>query len=255
MGVLSASLRLQLQLVRANPDYLMALATTPLFAVIFMSVVRSAGRDDLIPHAVLAPVLIGLWAMSLFVSGEVISTDRDFEILETQVAAPADLAVAITGRVAAVTLLGLLAFVESWLVALLVFGVAVPVAHPIAFALGMVVSAWAMAATALVMAAVFVLSRSARTFQNSLSYPFYVLGGVIVPVSLLPAWMQPASRVVFLSWSSDLLRDTLRPGPIGGLGWRLGMIALLGLAGFLVGRWLVARLLDRVRRTGTLTFA
>ncbi|MDX1450897.1 MAG: ABC transporter permease, partial [Acidimicrobiia bacterium] len=105
------------------------------------------------------------------------------------------------------------------------------------------------------MATVFTAARSARTFQNSLSYPFYVLGGVLVPVEMLPGWVQPLSRGVFLSWSSDLLRDSLAYPPVASLGFRVAVILLLGLVGFGLGWWLMGRVIDRLKRIGTVKYA
>jgi ABC-2 type transport system permease protein len=102
------------------------------------------------------------------------------------------------------------------------------------------------------MSRLLVLARNAVTFSNSASYPFYVLGGILVPVSLLPAWIRPVSSVVFLSWSADLLRATLESGPIANVAYRLGMIAFLGTCGFLVGAALLVRILQRVRGNGEL---
>ena len=114
---------------------------------------------------------------------------------------------------------------------------------------------FAVAGTALIMASLFVLTRSARTFQNSLSYPFYVLGGVLVPVSYLPDWLRPLSSGVFLSWSADLLRASLAPAPVHRLAFRLAMIVLLGLAGLALGRLALGRILDRLRTSGELGLA
>jgi ABC-2 type transport system permease protein len=77
----------------------------------------------------------------------------------------------------------------------------------------------------------------------------------MVPVSLLPSWLEPVSRVVFLSWSSDLLRDALTPGTVSHLLPRLGAILALGGAGYLVGFVLLRRAVDRLRRTGSLNYA
>lgn len=254
MRTLRAGWSYQAAVVGSQPDYWMTLLTNPLLAVVFLGIVRSAGRDDLLGHAVLAPALLGMWAMSLFISGEVVSRDRDFGLLEPTLAAPSSYALLLTGRVAFVTMLSLLGFAESWLVAWMVFGVAIPIPHPAAFALTLAVSAYAMAGTALVMSALFVASTSVRRFQNSLSYPFYVLGGIMVPVALLPGWVQPLSRVVFLSWSSDLLRESLARSPVADLPLRLAAVLALGTLGFVAGRWLLGRLVDRVRRSGEVAF-
>jgi len=100
-----------------------------------------------------------------------------------------------------------------------------------------------------------VLARSARIFQNSLSYPFYVLGGVLVPVALLPGWLQPLTRVVFVSWSADLLRDSLSAAPIADPTLRLAAVLGLGATGLGAGIFLLRRVLVRVRALGTLTYA
>jgi ABC-2 type transport system permease protein len=255
MRVFGAAVRLQLRIVRSDPDYLMPLVTVPLFAITFLAIVRQAGRDDLTGYALMAPVLIALWQLSLLDSGEVIAEDRWQGVLEAVIAAPANIAVVVVARVLAVSGLSLLAVVEVWLVARLLFGVAIEIHHPLVFVLTLAASVLAMSGTALIMAALFVLARSARTFQNSLSYPFYVLGGVLVPVSFLPDWLEPLSSAVFLSWSADLLRDSLAPGSVSDVPARVTMILALGAAGAAVGGLLLRFILRRVRTTGSLTYA
>jgi ABC-2 type transport system permease protein len=98
----------------------------------------------------------------------------------------------------------------------------------------------------------FVLARNATTFSNSASFPFYVLGGILVPVSVLPHWIQPLSSAVFLSWSADLLRAALRPTPMHDFAFRLGMVAFLGACGLTVGVWSMRVILVRVRASGEL---
>lgn len=254
MRVFAAAVRLQLRLTRSDPDHMMPLVTVPLFTVTFLAIVRHAGRDDLTGYALMAPVLIALWQLSLLDSGEVIAEDRSQGTLESVIAAPANIAVVVVGRVFAVTTVSLLAFIEVWLVARLLFGVAIEIHHPLVFVATIAASIVAMSGTALIMAGLFVLARSARTFQNSLSYPFYVLGGVLVPVSFLPDWLEPLSSGVFLSWSADLLRDSLEPGSVSDVPARVTMILALGAAGAAVGGLLIRFILQRVRRTGSLAY-
>lgn len=255
MRAFLASFRLQLRLIRGDPDYVMPLATAPFYAIVFLAILRHADRGDLAEYALMAPVLIALWHLSLTVSGETVADDRWLGTLELAVAAPASFAASVVGRVVAVTAVALLAFGEVWAVARAFFGISIEFHHPLAFGLTLAATALAMAGTALIMAALFVVTRSARTFQNSLSFPFYVLGGVLVPVSFLPDWIEPLSAAVFLSWSADLLRDSLDPAPVHDLAARLAMVLVLGAAGFAVGRLLLERLLRRVRATGEIGLA
>lgn len=250
MTGLRAGWRRQKDVIASQPDYWLTLVSNPLLAVVFLAIVRNAGRDDLLGHAVLAPALLGMWAMSLFVSGEVVARDRDIGLLEPTVATPSSYAMITIGRIMFTTALALVGFAQSWLVALILFHTAVPIPHPAAFTATIAVSAFAMAGTAVVMSALFIRSPNVRRFQNTLSYPVYVLGGILVPVTLLPEWVQPISKIVFLSWSSDLLRDTLAPAPIPGLLPRLAVIAVLGATALGAGTLMVRRMVDRLRRTG-----
>jgi ABC-2 type transport system permease protein len=212
---------------------------------------KHAGRPDLTGYAAVAPVFIALWWMALFNSGWTITIERWNGTIEMLVAAPSSFAAVIFGRITTTTLAGIVSFGETWIVARL-FGTTVHIEHGWAFLATIVVTLAAMAGTALAMASLFVLARNAVTFSNSASFPFYVLGGILVPVSLLPHWIRPISSIVFLSWSADLLRAGLRSTPIHDFGLRLGMVALLGACGLAVGAWAMQVILQRVRGSGEL---
>lgn len=250
-GVL-AGLRRELRELRRSPDRLMALVTAPLLTVVFLSIMLHSGRTDLAPFAVLAPALLVLWQMALQTSGDTVESERENGSLEALVATPTPFPAVIGGRIVAVTVVSLLGFAESWLVALLVFGVRVDIHHAWVFVLALLATAYATACSAVALAALFVRTRAARAFQNSLTYPFYILGGVMVPVSYLPDWIEPITRLVFLSWSSDLIRQSLMPEPVADIALHLAAILLLGTIGAVVGWLFIRRALTEVRQAGTI---
>jgi ABC-2 type transport system permease protein len=249
-----AGFRIQLVFYRHHPDMFIPLLTAPLYTIIFLLVVRHGGRADLSSYAVIAPVFMTLWWFALFHGGLVISTDRWESTIEALFAAPTPFPLVIFGRILAITTVGLLSFVEVWVVARYLLRIPVTVHHPGLLVLTLLVTAFAMASTALLMAGLFVLTRSAVTFANSASFPFYVLGGILVPVAFLPGWIQPVSKLVFLSWSSDLLRASLAAGPATSVPIRVGMVLLLGGAGLAGGAAMLVKILHRVRDTGELSF-
>lgn len=254
MRGLGGALRLQFQIVTSDRSYLNEIVANPFFAVMFLGVVRAANRSDLTAFALVAPVLITMWGMALDISGDVVDYDRGAGILEQVVASPTNLGIVIFGRVLTVSALSMVAVVETWLVARVGFGVDVTVEHPLLLVATLIATCIAVTGTALIMAGAFVLARSARTYQNTLNYPIYLLSGVLVPLSFLPAWIRPFGRGLFLSWSADLLRGTLQAGPVEGVAAGLCMILLLGGLGFAAGYLLLDRVLRRVRILGTLGF-
>jgi ABC-2 type transport system permease protein len=245
---------IQARMFRAYPDSLFPLFMTPFLALIFLMIIDHAGRSDLTPYAIVAPVFIALWWVSVTTAGGVISWDRWQGTLELLVAAPARLPLVVFGRILAVTSIGLVGFLEVWVVARVFYGAEFTVHHRGEFVVTLVASAAAMAATALTLSAAFVLARNAITFVNSASYPFFVLGGVLVPASFLPGWVQPFSSLVFLSWSSDLLRATLVATSVEDFAFRVLMILLLGAAGLAIGTALMGYFLQKVRRRGELSY-
>ena len=250
-----AGFGLELRIIRAAPDAFIPLVTAPVFALIFLSIVRESGRPDLQADALMAPVLMTLWWIALQHAGNLITGDRWQALLEPLIATPANLASVLLGRITALMSLGLVSFFEVWAIGELVFGVSIPFEHPVALGLTFLVTAFATAGTSVAFAAVFVLTRNAYTFTNSLSYPLYLLGGVLVPVAILPGWIQPVSSGIFMSWAADLLRAGLRPPPIDDLWPRLGMVVLLGTISFLAGRAILAYVLRRMRANGELATA
>jgi ABC-2 type transport system permease protein len=245
-----AGARLQLAIFRRGWDSLLALVTVPLFTIAFLAITRHAGRTDLTAYAVLAPAVVAVIGMAILTSGEVVTQDRSNGSLELALAAPSRFPIVVVGRVLVVTLVSLVAVVEAWLVAWIVFGVRVPVPHRTAFAGALAVATLATVGTALLMSSVFVAARSARTFQNTISYPLYLLGGAFVPVPLLPGFLQPLCRAVYLSWATDLLRDCLATKPVPDFWPRLGAVAGLGAVGFAAGYAILIRVVDRARATG-----
>jgi ABC-2 type transport system permease protein len=251
---LAAGFRIQLRFYRAYPDNLIPLFTSPLFTIIFLMIVRHGGRSDLSAYAIVAPIFIALWWFALFHGGWVIQTERWEGTIEQLVASPSGLPLVVFGRILAVTTVGLVAFPEIWLISRYVLHTHLTVHHPSLLVATLIATAFAMAATALFMAALFVLARNAVTFSNSASYPFYVLGGILVPVSFLPGWIQPLTKIVFLSWASDLLRSSLAPGRPNDPVFRVGMVVALGIAALALAGVTLRGILRRVRTTGELGF-
>lgn len=241
----------QAVVLRRSPARMIVLATTPFLTLAFAAIIEHASRPGLAAYAVLGPAIMSVWGMALMVSGDVITADRANGTFEATLTTPAAVPALISGRITTVTLASLLSVPESMLTAKIFFGITVPVSHPVLLAVVIAVTTLAMAWTATAFAAVFILARSARTFQNSLSYPFYLLSGAVVPVALLPGWLHPVARAVFLSWASDLLRGCLRPGTVPDAPQHIGIIVLLGVAAYAAALWMLRTVLRRVRVTGS----
>src|SRR5439155_9668828 len=86
--VVPGAIRAQVQMSRRSFEDLMPVLTMPLFALVFMAIFIHSGRRDLAGYALIAPLLMTVGQMGFFVASEVISNDRDDQVLELLVAAP-----------------------------------------------------------------------------------------------------------------------------------------------------------------------
>jgi ABC-2 type transport system permease protein len=252
MRAVAGAIRVQFEITRHNVmDYYWMLLI-PFFALIFMAVLEQSGRSDLLAYALVGPLLVGIGQMGFYVASEVVSRDRETQTLELEVATPAPLALVIASRTLLLTSAGLLGFAESWLVAYVVFGETIHVYHLDVLVITLVATTFAAGATAVVTSALFSLTRSARSMQNTITYPLYVLSGVLVPVTFLPDWIEPVSRFVFLFWAADLLRDSLSDGQVADWQPRVAAILALGSMALVVGSLILDRMVDHLRQEGRL---
>jgi len=247
------SLRMQLLLTRRTPPNLTPIISFPFTTFVFMAVVDRFGRPDLAGYALVAPLLLAVGSMAILVAGQTIADERDGQTLELLVATPAPFFSIVFARVVVITTLSLFGIVESWLIIRFVFGVEITLYHPGIFVATMLLTALAAAGTALISASLSCVSRTGRTFQNSVMYPIFLVSGILVPVSLLPGWLEPFSRIVFLYWSANLLRDSLQAASPDDVLPRVGALILTGVATALIGGWLIQRMLGYLKREGRLS--
>ena len=242
----------QFNMSRRTFQDLLPTVTHPSFALILMAVFVHAGREDLASYALVAPFLMSVATTAVFVASELLARERDFETLELSVASPASFPAILFSRIMVVTLISLVGIAESWLIIRFVFGETVTINHPWLFAATMLMTAFASAGTALIPAALFCFAQAARTYQNSILYPVLLVSGVLVPVAVLPDWLEPVSRLVFLYWSANLLRDSMQAATPEGVLWGLGFMAILGTGAAFIGGALIIRMLNYLKREGRL---
>ena len=95
-------------------------------------------------------------------------------------------------------------------------------------------------------AALFVLTPNAISYEGLLLVPVFLLSGVVFAASAIPSWLAVPSRLLPLTVPVDLLMGR-SPGPAGWTGWLACTAAWTCLAG-LMGR----RALRLATRAGTL---
>jgi len=244
---------MQLRTTRANIEDLTWVVTEPLLAVVAIAVLVHAGRSDLASHALCASFLMTTAQMGFWVGSDVLDQERRRQTLELSVICPTPFIVVLFARVLIISCIGLLGLGEGWFIVRVLFGVQLTVYHPLLLFLALISTVWSATCTSVLMSALFSLAaRTARTLQNAVYGPLCLLGGVLVPAQYLPGWLRPLSPVVFLSWSADLVRDAFSVATPAHVVGRFAALLALGVVAGLLAVLITSRILDRLRRDGSL---
>jgi ABC-2 type transport system permease protein len=241
--------RTHLQLLFREPNLLAPLAVLPLYCVVFFTVLRHHHHEELATQAAVGAFLMSMWAHAVFVAAEVVDDDRHEGTLEPSMLTPGPYTTALAVRVFSTTALAIPVFAEVLLIARFAFGFPVTLGSVPVTLLTIVLTTVGIAGAALLVSCLMVLIRGARTLQNALTYPIYLLGGLILPASTMPEPLRWIARVFFLSWSADALRALTSAGASPPLR-SLGVLTMLVAAQVLLGLAALRRVLVAVRAGG-----
>ncbi|MFL6041035.1 MAG: ABC transporter permease [Gaiellales bacterium] len=221
-----------------------------IFATIAFYMWRSGQREGTLLAVALGAGLMGMWSSTLFGSGGAIQFQRWHGTLEVLIAAPAPFILTLLPITIATASLGLYSVAGTLAWGWLLFGMPVDIVHPGAFAVALPAAVLSLGLLGLVLASTFVLYRSASAFSNLLEYPVWLVTGLLVPVSLLPGFVEPLSWVLAPTWGVKAIRRAA----LGGDPWpAVGMCLLLGCIYLVVGAFTLRNFERLARAQATLS--
>jgi ABC-2 type transport system permease protein len=177
---------------------------------------------------------MGIWSSTLFGSGGAIQWQRWQGTLEILIAAPAPFLLVLVPLTLATASVGLYSIVMTLVWGRIFFGVPLDFEHPLQLAVALPATVGSLGLLGLVLASTFVLYRNANAFANLLEYPIWLITGLLVPLSLLPGWVEPISWLLAPTWGIRAIRDAALSA--GGSAWpEIGMCVLLGAVYLVVG--------------------
>jgi ABC-2 type transport system permease protein len=246
-----ATLRFNLKNLTLSAFFLLISVLQPLiFASIAFYMWKAGARPGTLLYVALGAGLMGMWSATLFGSGGAIQFNRWQGTLEVLVAAPASFLVVMVGMTMATASIGLYSIAATLFWGRVFFGVPLDFVHPVQFAVALPVAVVGLGLLGLVMASTFVLYRNANAFSNLLEYPIWLITGLLVPVALLPGWVEPISWVLAPTWGVEAIRnaalggDTLEP---------IAMCIFLSLVYLAVGALTLRNFERLARRNATLS--
>jgi ABC-2 type transport system permease protein len=211
---------------------------------------RAGGSPETLLYASLGSAVAGIWSMAAIDASGAINRQRFWGTLELLVAAPVRFAYVLLPMTIAIASVGIYCLATTLVWGRLVYGIPLPLAHPVGFALAVPATIVSVGVLGLALCMVLVRFRAAQHIGNSLEYPVWLASGLLFPIAVLPAWSHPISWCLATTWGMQALLH----GALGGAVWRdLAMCALLTAVYAAIGISILDRFLDAARRSATLS--
>jgi ABC-2 type transport system permease protein len=207
------------------------------------------------PSSVTQFIVIGnaLQSMSfsaVFAVANITSQDKWQGTLPSTMVTPANRVALFIGRAWFQVLLSALIAAAGLLYAGTVFGVSFAQADFIGVALVVLLTSVAMISFGLLISAVGLYMRTALIVANIFLFVTLLLSGVNFPVSELPAWLQPVSWVIPLTYGTEAVRMAIAGASLQSLLPILGWEALDGLLVLVAGFAFFSGFESLSRKTG-----
>lgn len=215
----------------------------------YLMYTRGAHAETLL-YASLGSAVASIWSSTTIAASGAIQRQRWWGTLELQVAAPTHFALILLPTAVATSSVGIYALATSLTFGRLVYGIPLPLEHPLAFVLAIPVAIASIGVLGFALAVVLVRYRTAGQLGNSLEYPVWLVSGLLFPLAVLPDWSHPISWALAPTWGMRALLDA----SLGGHPWRdLACCVGLGAVYAGIGALFLGRVLDAARRRATLS--
>ncbi|GAA3784115.1 ABC transporter permease [Streptomyces phyllanthi] len=135
----------------------------------------------------------------------------------------------------------------------LLTGAPLRIAHPGVFLLATAATFCSALVLGALLSCLFLLTPAAMRIAEALVYPMSILGGMIVPVDMLPVWLRFVPDVISLRWATQLLTAAAEGHPQSAVAWVL-LVTTTGVYAALAW-WSFRTVLHRARKRGTLALS
>jgi ABC-2 type transport system permease protein len=244
--VLVVGLGLHFKMLSRSPfDMFVVVASPLIFATLAYFLFNGQSGTNLLVAA-LASGVMGIWSSTTASGAGALQTQRRYGVLELLVASPTPFWAVLLPIVLAISSIGIYSLATGLVYMRVVFGVPVAIAGWMPFVVAVPATIGSIGALGFLFASALVRYRSAFMLGNVFEWPVWMICGLLIPVTVLPGWLQPVSWLFAPTWGMSALRSaTLGTGAP----WEdIGMCAALAAA-YLGAGWIFLRFFLNAART------
>lgn len=191
-----------------NPFFLWIVICTPLiYATMAYFLFRGGTAGDELVGAAVGTGMMGIWSLTTTAAAAALQWRRRLGLLELLVAAPLPFWAILAPITIAISALGVYSLVASLLYTRLLYGVSLEVGDWLAFAVAVPIGILAIGMLGFMLGAAFVRFRAAWAVGNLFEFPVWTICGLLIPIAVLPAWVEPVAWMFAPTWGMNALRD------------------------------------------------
>jgi ABC-2 type transport system permease protein len=232
-----------------------AVTTTTIWPLVYASLAyfmfQAGSEPEALLVASLGAAVMGIWSITTVDAADSIQRQRSLGVLELLVAAPTPFWTVLLPITIASSAIGIYSLVSTLLWGRLLFGIPLELDQPLLFALAIPPTIVSIGLLGFVMSSMIVRFRAGWAVGNMFEYPVWLVTGLLIPVALLPDWVEPISWVLAPTWGMRALSDAAFAG--GSPLEDIAMCLLLSAIYTVLGATLLKRFLESARRRATLS--
>jgi ABC-2 type transport system permease protein len=188
-------------------DGVLAILWPIFFATVAFFMFQAGGDPESLVYASLGAAVMGVWTATSVPAGSSLQRQRWHGTLELLVAAPTHFSLTLLAVTTATSTIGVYCLVTTLLWGRFAFGIDIPFEDPLALACAIPAAIGSIGLLGFLMSVLFARYRTAWTLGAMLEYPVWLVGGFLVPLTLLPGWVHPVSWVLAPTWGMSAIRD------------------------------------------------
>jgi len=222
------------------------------FATIAFLMYGAGGDDEALLYAAVGASVMGIWSSVSTSASSAVQRERWAGTLELLVIAPVRLPVVLLPITTAMATVGLYSMVATLLWGRFLFGIDVPLEHPVLFCLSVLATVVSIGMVGFLMAVTVVRYRTAWALGSAFEEPVWLICGFLLPIALLPGWVEPISWLLAPTWGVRAIRESA----LGGTPFPdLVLCLVVGLGYAAVGMFFAERILTAARRNASLALS
>lgn len=241
------------KMLSRSPFDLWVVVAAPLIFATFAHFLFTDASHTRMLDAALASGVMGVWSSATASGAGALQSQRRLGVLELLVASPAPFWSVFLPISLAIAAIGIYSIAAGLLYVWLVYAIPVVVSDWAAFCVAIPVVILSIGALGFLFGSAFVRFRSAFMIGNLFEWPVWLITGLLIPVSVLPDWLRPASWLFAPTWGMAALRAAVAGDSSA---WRdIGMCAGVGATYIVLGALCLNYFLHAARARATLALA